>query len=64
MPPAVQRYEVSQIFAEVRAMGLPMDLACLAAARWFDLNGIAPPASLLGWFAEVASEAWRPAQVH
>ncbi|WCQ99566.1 hypothetical protein [Paracoccus aestuarii] len=64
MSPAVQRYEVSQIFAEARARGLPMQLACVAALRWFEVNQIAPPVSILDWLGAVPTAQWRPTRVH
>lgn len=64
MSPAEQRYEVSQIFAEARARGLPMQLACIAALRWFEVNQIAPPVSILDWLREVPALHWRPGRLH
>ena len=64
MPPAVQRFEVAQIFAECRAYGLPLQLACFAAAAFFDRNGLTPPASILEWLAEMPADQWRPAVLH
>lgn len=64
MSPAEQRYEVSQIFAEVRARGLPMQLACIAALRWFEVNHITPPVSILDWLGEIPAAHWHPERVH
>ncbi|CAM3088613.1 hypothetical protein PANO111632_02370 [Paracoccus nototheniae] len=64
MSPAEQRYEVAQIFAECRAKGVPMHLACFAALRWFEMQRIAPPHSILDWLGAVPTEHWRPTRVH
>ena len=53
MPPAVQRYEITQILAECQAKGLPLQMACIAALHWFEMNRIQPPGSILDWLAEV-----------
>lgn len=64
MTPAQQRYEVSQIFAEAQATGIPMQVAVLLALTWFDRQGIAPPVRILEWFDEVPQEQWRPVTYH
>ena len=54
MTPAEQRYEVSKIFAEAQATGIPIQVTVWVVLAWFDRHGIEPPARILEWLQEGA----------
>lgn len=64
MTPAQQRYEVSQIFAEAQATGIPQQVAVWLVLAWFDQQKITPPIRILEWLGEVPAEQWRPVTYH
>lgn len=64
MSPAVQRYEVGQIFAECREKGLPAHVACFCVMRWFEAHQLPLPPCIFDWLEEVPHDHWHPAKVH